>query len=199
MGMWMLSESAPTFLMHLRKVMDHFISNGCLSLYHSIQFPCKEGTRNLVLCVQFEARHQCECHNVNNNGCIDALKSSSDLTYTSKEGYETLHQQYIPLLTVYCPASNTWRVPQIWHFVCNLRVNVYINSTIWFIRGQYMVSKASTICFMNTRKDMKHFISNEYLSLQHSIPFLVLIGYPKSGFLYIIWESTYAEMTWYDP
>ena len=68
----------------------------------AFNFPCKEGTRNLVLCVQFEGRHQCECHNVNNKGCIYALKSSSDLTYTCKEGYETLHQQYIPLLTVYC-------------------------------------------------------------------------------------------------
>ena len=76
----------------------------------AFNFPCKEGTRNLVLCVQFEGRHQCECHNVNNKGCIDALKSSSDLTYTCKEGYETLHQQYIPLLTVYCRVSHTGRV-----------------------------------------------------------------------------------------
>ena len=36
---FMLSEAYPISLIHLRKILKHSISNGCLSLQHSIPFP----------------------------------------------------------------------------------------------------------------------------------------------------------------
>jgi len=61
-GSKMLSEVPHIFLIHLRKVMKHFSSNGCLWLQHGIPFPVMIGytTPNLLLvfCVQFESPPQ---------------------------------------------------------------------------------------------------------------------------------------------
>ena len=182
------------------KVMKHFSSNGCISFQCSIPFPVLRGYFKSGVFVCNSRVNLCK------NGIMWTMRGVYMYSEASLHCLTNLRKLRNPFSSNVClylqysiPFAGAKRVPQIWYFVCNLRVNIYINSTIWFIRGQYMVSEASTICFINTRKDMNHFISNEYLSLQHSIPFLVLIGYPKSGFLYTIWESTYAKMTWYDP
>ena len=46
---------------------------------------------------------------------------------------------------------------------------------------------------------MDHFISNGCLSLQHSTPVSMLIGYPKSSILGAIWVSTLADIALSDP
>ena len=65
----------------------------------------------------------------------DAVSSSSSIPYTSKEGYETLHQQCVSLLTTQHPISHAMRVPQISYFACNLRVNLGKNGKGWTIKG----------------------------------------------------------------
>ena len=65
---------------------------------------------------------------------IDAVKSSSLLPYVSRDGFETLKQPWLFLLAVQHPICRSERVPQIWHFVYNLRVNIGGIGTEWLIR-----------------------------------------------------------------
>ena len=70
---------------------------------------------------------------------------------------------------------------------------------VWPILGWQMLSKAPPISLIHQRKDMDHFISNGCLSLQHSTPFSMLRGYPKSSILCAIWVSTLADIALSDP
>ena len=62
-----------------------------------------------------------------------------------------------------------------------------------------MLSEVHPILLIYLRKDTKHFISNGCLSLQHNIPFPVLIWYPKPDILCEIWELTSVKMVWCEP
>ena len=83
-----------------------------------------------------------------------------------------------------------WEGTTIWYFVCNLRAAAVENDTLRHTCVLQMLSEAPPICRMRIRKGLKHFISNGYLPLLYSIPFFILRGYPKSGNLCAIWEST---------
>ena len=70
---------------------------------------------------------------MNHKGLIDALKSSyRPPPHEYNEGYVTLHQQWLSLLTVRSTQFPTLigYLPKIWYFVCNLRVNLGQNQTI---------------------------------------------------------------------
>ena len=54
----------------------------------------------------------------------DAQRSSSHLSGAPKEGFETLHKQWMPLIVEEHPNFYTERVLKITHFVCILRVNL---------------------------------------------------------------------------
>jgi len=49
---------------------------------------------------------------------------------------------------------------QLWYFVCNLRVSVGWDGTLWPVSGREILPEASPICIMHLRKVLKHFISN---------------------------------------
>ena len=157
---------------------------------------CWEGTPNLGIVVKFESRRWWKWYSATHKWLVNAVKSISHLPYTSKEGYETLKQQWLSLLAMHYHICCAERVPQIWKFVWNLRVSIGRNDTVQHINGWWMLSEASPICLVHLRKVVKHSSSNGCLSLQYSITFVVLRGYPKSGNLCEIWESTSAKMIW---
>ena len=71
-GLLMLSQAHPTLFIHLRKVMDHFSSNGYLSSEHNISFFILRGyPKSSILCeiwmsiltgiAQFDTSGACRC------------------------------------------------------------------------------------------------------------------------------------------
>ena len=50
------------------------------------------------------------------------LRSSSHLPYAPKEGFETLHKQWMSLFAIQHPIYHFERVPQILYFVCQYQV-----------------------------------------------------------------------------
>ena len=109
-------------LMHLRKVMKHSSSNGCLSSHSTVShLLCWEGTPNLEICVKFESQHRSKWYSATHKWLMNAVKSFSHLPYASKEGYETLKQQWLSLLAVQyhiCCAvrgnPKSWNLCEIW-------------------------------------------------------------------------------------
>ena len=57
-GWWMLAEASPICLTHLRKVMKHSNSNGCLSLQYSITFAVLRWYPKSGNFVKFESQHR---------------------------------------------------------------------------------------------------------------------------------------------
>ena len=53
-----------------------------------------------------------------------ASRSTSHLHYKTNQGFETLHKQWVSLLTVQHPIYCTERVSKIWPFVCHLGVDL---------------------------------------------------------------------------
>ena len=84
--------------------------------------------------------------------------------------------------------------PKIWYFAWNLKVVLGRNDTMWTIRGLCMLIEAPSSILINMRKTIIHLHSNGCLYLQHSIPFPVLRGCPKSDILHDIWEIFWGEM-----
>ena len=104
------------------------------------------------------------------------------------------------LIVAQHPISSAEKVPNIWLSTHNLRVNLQIYHTVWPILGWQMLPNAPPISLIHQRKDMNHFISNGCLSLQHSTPVSMLIGYPKSSIILgAIWVSTLADIALSDP
>ena len=124
-------------------------------------------------------------------------RSSSQLTYTYKEGYELLQHQWMSFLTEQCPIARAERVPQVRHFGCNLRVNLGKYHTVWPISGLDMLSEAPYIYMIHLRKLLNHFNSNEHLSLQYIIIFPVQRGYPKSGVLCVQFKGQ-PQQKWHN-
>ena len=54
---------------------------------------------------------------------VDDIRRVSEHLYVSKEGHETIQQQWMSLCAAQHPLSHAERVPQILHFVCNFRVD----------------------------------------------------------------------------
>ena len=74
----MLSEGPPTCLLYLRKALEHFITNGCLSLQYIISFAILIGYPTSGNFVQFErVEPSGKHHNETHKGQTDAAKSSS--------------------------------------------------------------------------------------------------------------------------
>ena len=127
-------------------------------------------------------------------GIVYAVKSSSSHHYAAKEGHWTVKQQWMDLIVAQYPISCAEGVPEIWYFVWNLMLVLGRNGTVWTKRGLYMLPEALNIIVVYPRNVMKQSKSNEWLSLQHNIPFLMLRGCPKCDILYDIWELILAEM-----
>ena len=68
-------------------------------------------------------------HGMNHKGLVDAVKRSSNPYHASKEAFEILQQQWMPLFAAQYGISNADGVPQIWHFVWNLGVILGKNGT----------------------------------------------------------------------
>ena len=143
--------------------------------------------------MQFESQPSDISHRVTHTWLTDASKRSSHLSYSSKEEYEPFQQQWVSLIVAHHSISSAEKVPKIWLFLCNLRVNLQIYHTVWPILGWQVLSKAPPISLIHQRKDMKHFICNGCISLQHSTPYPMLRGYPNLAFLCTIWVSTLAH------
>ena len=134
-------------------------------------------------------------YDMNYQGILDAVGSSSHPPYTSKEGYEPIHQQWVSLLVAQHPISLLDKVSLILYFMWNLRDYLDRNGMVWTIRGSMMLPEATPTFLMHPRKVMNHFNNNGCLFSQYSIPFPGLIRYPKScSIVCVIWESTLAEM-----
>ena len=76
-------------------------------------FWCWDSTPNLTFCVQFESQPWQKLHNVNHKWLTDSFRSSSHLHYISKEGYETLHKQWMFFPAAHHPIFPAERVSQI--------------------------------------------------------------------------------------
>ena len=67
---------------------------------------------------------------MNHKGLVDVIRISSQPPHISKEGVETLQQQWMSFLTAQYPISLTERAPEIRCFLCNLRVGLGRNGTM---------------------------------------------------------------------
>ena len=115
--LYMLSEADVRFFIHLMKVMKHSSSNGCLSLQRSITFPVWRGCpESDILHENWELFLVEMTHGWPQGACIYPVWSSCEHPYTSKEGYETLKQQWMSLFTAHHHISSAERVPIIWYF-----------------------------------------------------------------------------------
>ena len=118
----------------------------------------------------------------------DTIRSSFNQPYRCNEGFETLNHQWVSLLAAQHPISSAERVRKIWYFTWNSGLVFSRNHTVWTIRGLCMLFEALSSIVLYLTKDITHSSTNGWHSLQHSIPFLVLRGCPKSDILYEIWD-----------
>ena len=103
-------------------------------------------------------------HDVNHWGFKVVGRSSSHLSYTSKEHYEILHKQWVSLLVAHHPISCADMVSKIQYSGCNWRIDLGRNSMTKTIRGLLMLPEASPNLIVHLRKDMSPFSSNWCLS-----------------------------------
>ena len=166
-----------------------------LSCNTSSHFPCWEGTPESDIWRAIWESTLAQVTWYNQWVPDRCLQSFSNLPYTLEEGYETLQQQWIPCPATHHPIFYAEGGPQIWHFMCNLRVNLGRNCTVLPIRDWQMLPEAPLIYLIHQRNDLEHFWTNGCFPLQWIILFCVLRQYPKSDILCAIWESTLAETT----
>ena len=112
-----LIDTLLIIFIHLREVLKHASTNGCLFFQHSILFLCWEGSENLIFCMKFDSSFCQKWHGIDHKEHIDAIRSTSNHIYTSKKGYDTLKQQCMSLLAAQHPNPRVERVLQIWCFV----------------------------------------------------------------------------------
>ena len=104
------------------------------------------------------------------------------------EGFEILHKQWMSLITAQHPiySYSTGRVPEIMDFVGNLRgiiVGKWNGETHKWLADAVRSTFHLPYAYM---EDLKHFISNVCVFLQHSITFAILRGYLKAHNLLVI-------------
>ena len=112
-----LIDALSIIFIHLRVVLKHASTNGCLFFQHSILFLCWEGSQNRIFCMKFDSSFCQKRHGIDHEEHIDAIRSTSSHLYTSKECYDTLKQQCMYLLAAQHPNPRVERVLQIWYFV----------------------------------------------------------------------------------
>ena len=157
-------------------------------------FPSWGGAQNWIFCVKFESYFWQICHDMDHKVLLFDVWISFNHAYMSKQGYETIKQQWLSLLATQHPISRTEGVPKSWYFWWNLRVNFGRNDNVWTIWGLYILAKAVLIILIHLRRVMGYLSSNGCLSLQHSIPSPVRRGCHKVDILPKIGESFSAEM-----
>ena len=155
----------------------------------AFHFLCWEGAQNLIFSyMKFEISFQKEWHSVEYKAFTDATKRLFNPSHISKQVDDSLNHQWVSLLAAQHPISSAERVRKIWYFTWNSGLVFSRNHTVWTIRGLCMVFEALPIIVLYLTKDITHSSTNGWHSLQHSIPFLVLRGCPKSDILYEIWD-----------
>ena len=119
-GRKMHKEAHTIGLIHLRKVLEHFMSNECLYrvAYHPIFYTERVlKTWLLLFCVQFESQH---CggtwYGETHKWRTDTANIFTNLPSSSKAGFETVHKYamdmlWMSLLTVQHPTFYTERTP----------------------------------------------------------------------------------------
>ena len=98
-GLQKLSEASFICLVQLRIVLKHFISNGCVSVWYNIPFafhlPYWVGTNILYFGCNLRVGFGRKWHNETHELQAYAMRCASHLSCTSKDGLETLHEQWI--------------------------------------------------------------------------------------------------------
>ena len=121
-GSYMLSETLLIINVHIRNVINHSITNGCLSLQHGIPFTMLIWFPKFWFCFKVESWFWQKWHAVDHKKLVCAIRSCSNHCYTSKKGYETLKQQWMTLHSMTHPITHaermfqTWFVEWIWEF-----------------------------------------------------------------------------------
>ena len=125
-------KSSHLFL-HLNMVMEYFNRKGyLLSLWYIIPFPLRRdypkycsvhkiGELTLTKMTWFETWGTYLSH----------VRNSSSPLHTSNESYETPQHQWMSFSATQDLIPCEERVPQIWCFVCNFRVNLGWDCTVW--------------------------------------------------------------------
>ena len=118
-----LSEAPAICLMHLRKVLKHFILIGLTSHSIASHLTRSDGT---AFWLQLELERQCwlTWYSGTHMWLVDAIRKTSNVLYLCKEGFEILHEQWLSLLVIQHIICHTERVSKLWLFFCNLRVNI---------------------------------------------------------------------------
>ncbi len=125
-------------LPHVSKECDETLQQQWMSLVaaqYSIHILRLRGYPDSVICMQLRVETSGNDTMWNHNGITYALRSSSHPSHTSKEGYEALQQQCMSIIVSQHLISPAERVPQIWYFVCTLRVGLGRNDMMWPLGG----------------------------------------------------------------
>ena len=150
---------------------------------------CWDDAPNLIFCIKCEGCFWQRVRGHGHKGLIDAVRSSSNHPYISKEGYEALKQQWMSLTVAHHPICRGERVPEIWYFAWNSGVvfgRKYIKLTT---RGTSMVTEALSMVLTYLSKVTKYSSGNGCHLSQCSILFVVLKGCIKSDIMHQIWKS----------
>ena len=163
-----LSEVPVILLIYLRELTKHFSNNGRPSWKHIIQIPGQRGyPKSGILYAIWEPTSSEVTLHKPKQGLVDDVRSAFHLPYISKEGYETLEQQWMSLPTIYHLVSHAEGYSTSDKYLC----------AIWVLmpqqkrhsanhNGQMDAIRSLPIFHIHPREVMKHFSSNECLSLK---------------------------------
>ena len=177
----MHKEAHTISLMHLKKGLEHFRSNGYLSWLHYIPFSVLRGYwRSCILCAILRdnwcGRSCSEIHEWQK----DALGSSYQHFNATKEGFGALQEQRMYLLVAQYLISvlrgQYWRsgiLCAIWEST------VVENGTVRPISGWQIPSTASLIFLLHLRQVYNNSYAMNVSSYSSHSTFSILRGYPK--------------------
>ena len=77
-----------------------------------------------ILCAIWELTLGGNRHSDTHKWQIDAVRGTSPVIWIYKQGFKTLHMQWMSLTAVQHPIGHTERVPKILYFVSNLTFNI---------------------------------------------------------------------------
>ena len=186
---WQNPSSLPRI--HMVEVLKHFISNGCLSLWHIIPFAILKG--------YLESCHLCEIWESTGvgNGTLRPIDDLWMLSITSFICLLHLKKVLKHFISNGCLSFQYIILFLYWEGTENLAFCVHFESEKpWHMPywdppvGARSWQNPSSLPRIHMVEVLKHFISNICLSLWHIIPFAILRGYLESCHLCEIWEST---------
>ena len=195
----MLSEAPPNHIIHKKEAFEPLRQQWepILIVYHPISHSERLSQISYFVCnLRVDLSRNDTIWTIRSSKMLS--KATHHLPYTSKEGYETLEQQWISLLLTPHSISCDEGVPRNQQFAWNLSVNRGRIGMVLARRGLLMLSQAHPTLFIHLRKVMDHFSSNGYLSSEHNISFFILRGYPKSSILCEIWMSILTGIAQFD-